>query len=214
MFGNYATHDGLVNGANGIFQGSTKVFNSQEVIWILFNNPKCGQFTRIKNIQLYEHEIHPTWRPHIQRYSNWFKFFITKTQFPIQLATTRTIHWAQGLTLDYLTFDPTNVYKHSFTYTTFSHVKIFFFYTFYNLCRWFFFNWFKCCHGDVPIANHCMMGCTCPQTTCILWFTCINIRSLLLHKNDVFSDYDFKIVHICASMKHISTQCSKSIIRH
>ncbi len=28
--GNYATHDGLVNGADGIFQGSTKVFNSQK----------------------------------------------------------------------------------------------------------------------------------------------------------------------------------------
>jgi hypothetical protein len=39
---NYATHDGLVNGANGIFQGSTKLFNSQEVIWILFTNPKNG----------------------------------------------------------------------------------------------------------------------------------------------------------------------------
>ncbi len=40
---NYVTHDGLVNGVDGIFQGSTKIFNSQEVIWILFNNPKCGQ---------------------------------------------------------------------------------------------------------------------------------------------------------------------------
>ncbi len=40
---NYVTHDGLVIGADGIFQGSIKVFNSQEVIWILFNNPKCGQ---------------------------------------------------------------------------------------------------------------------------------------------------------------------------
>jgi len=38
--GNYATHDGLVNGAYGIFQGSIKIFNSQEFIWILFNNPK------------------------------------------------------------------------------------------------------------------------------------------------------------------------------
>jgi hypothetical protein len=26
--GNHVTHDGLVNGANGIFQGSTKIFNS------------------------------------------------------------------------------------------------------------------------------------------------------------------------------------------
>jgi hypothetical protein len=40
--GNYATHDGLINGVDEIFQGSIKVFNSQEVIWILFNNPKCG----------------------------------------------------------------------------------------------------------------------------------------------------------------------------
>jgi hypothetical protein len=56
---NYATHDDLVNGVDGIFQGPTKVFNSQEVIWILFNNPKCGQLTRIKNAHLYEHEIHP-----------------------------------------------------------------------------------------------------------------------------------------------------------
>jgi hypothetical protein len=60
---NYATHDGLVNGAYGIFQGLIKVFNSQEVIWILFNNPKCGQLTRIKNAHLYEHEIHLTWTP-------------------------------------------------------------------------------------------------------------------------------------------------------
>jgi hypothetical protein len=57
--GNYATHGGFVNGADGIFQGSTKVLNSQEVIWILFINLKCGQLTKIKNAHLYEHEIHP-----------------------------------------------------------------------------------------------------------------------------------------------------------
>jgi hypothetical protein len=38
---NYATHHGIVNGANGIFQGSTKLLIGQENIWILFNNPKC-----------------------------------------------------------------------------------------------------------------------------------------------------------------------------
>jgi hypothetical protein len=47
---NYATHDGLVICANGIFQGSTKVLNSQKIIWILFNNPKCGQLIRKKCI--------------------------------------------------------------------------------------------------------------------------------------------------------------------
>jgi hypothetical protein len=38
---NYATHDGIVNCANGIFQGSTKSLNSQKILWILFLNPKC-----------------------------------------------------------------------------------------------------------------------------------------------------------------------------
>jgi hypothetical protein len=96
-------------------------------MWILFNNPKCGQFTRIKNAHLYEHEIHPTWTPiepiskDIQIGSS--SYIITKTQFSIQLAIARTIHQAQGLTLDYLTFDPTNVYKHGLTYTSFSRVK-------------------------------------------------------------------------------------------
>jgi len=60
---NYATLDGFVNDVDGIFQGSTRVLNSHEVLWILFNNPKCGQLTRIKKTHFYEHEIHPTWTP-------------------------------------------------------------------------------------------------------------------------------------------------------
>jgi hypothetical protein len=125
---NCATHDGLVNGVDGIFQGSTKVFNSQEVIWILFDNSKCGQLTKIKNAHLYEHEIHPTWTPiepiskDIQIGSNSFHI-ITRKQFPIQLASACTIHQTQRLTLDYLTFDPINVYKHGLTYTTLFCVK-------------------------------------------------------------------------------------------
>jgi hypothetical protein len=55
--GNYSTHDGLVNGANGIFQASSKLHNSQEVIWILFNNLKSGQLIRIRNAHFYEHKI-------------------------------------------------------------------------------------------------------------------------------------------------------------
>jgi hypothetical protein len=85
------------------------VFNSQEITWILFSNPKCGQFTRIKNAHLYE--IHPTWTQiepmskdiHIGSNSS---HIITRTQFSIQLASAHTIHRTQGLTLDYLTFHP------------------------------------------------------------------------------------------------------------
>ncbi len=215
----YATHDGFINGANGIFQGSTKVFNSQKVIWILYNNPKCGQFRRINNAHLYEHEIHPTWTlvepisKDIPIGSNSFHIIII-TQFPIQLVAARTIHRTLGWTLDYLSIDPTNVYKHGLTYTTSSHVKEKKnpFTTFANE---FFSNWSKCCHGDASIANHCMMGCTCPQPTYIrdshvlIYF--LNIRSLPLHKNDIFSYYNLKIVHIlCFNETHFNTLMSNN----
>ncbi len=63
---------------------------------------------------MYEHEIHPTWTPiepiskDIQICSNSFHI-ITRTQFVVQLVVTPTIHRTQGLTFDYLTFDPTKV---------------------------------------------------------------------------------------------------------
>jgi hypothetical protein len=44
-------------------------------------------------------------------------------QFPIQLTIGRTIHRTQGLTLNYLNFDPNGIYKHGLTYITFSHIK-------------------------------------------------------------------------------------------
>jgi len=87
-----------------------------------------GQLTKTKNAHLYEHEIHPTWTliepisKDIQIGSN-SSHIITIIQFLIQLVTTGTIHWTRGLTLDYLAFDPTNVYKHGLTYITFSRVK-------------------------------------------------------------------------------------------
>ncbi len=48
-------------------------------------------------------------------------FIITKVWFPIQLTIVTTIHHTQGLLLDELAFDPTNIKKHGLTYTSFSH---------------------------------------------------------------------------------------------
>ncbi len=121
------------------------------------------------------------------------------------MVATRTIHRAHGLTFDYLTFDPTNVYKHGLTYTTLSRVKK----------KDFFSNLSKCCHGDVSIVNHYMMGCILPKphTFCdshvLIYF--LNIRSLLLHKNDVFSNYNLKIAHIlCFNETHFNTLTSNN----
>ena len=46
-----------------------------------------------------------------------------RKQFPIQLACARTIHRAQGLTLDRLAFDPSNIRTHGLVYTTLSRVR-------------------------------------------------------------------------------------------
>jgi hypothetical protein len=45
--GNYATHDGLFNKVDGIFQYVTKLQNNESLIWIGFNNSKAGSATRI-----------------------------------------------------------------------------------------------------------------------------------------------------------------------
>jgi hypothetical protein len=48
---------------------------------------------------------------------------IKKIQFLIQLAIARTIHQSQGLLLDKLAFDPTNVRKHGLSYTALSYIQ-------------------------------------------------------------------------------------------
>jgi len=50
-------------------------------------------------------------------------FIITKIQFPVQLTTSRTIYRSQGLSLNELVFDPTNVKKHGLTYITLSRIQ-------------------------------------------------------------------------------------------
>jgi hypothetical protein len=49
---------------------------------------------------------------------------ITRIQFLIQLAVARTIHQSQGLLLDKLAFDPTNVRKHGQSYIALSCIRI------------------------------------------------------------------------------------------
>ncbi len=123
---NYATYDGLVNGAHGILKASTTNCN-KTIIWIIFRNSKIGTLIREKYNHYYNN-IESKWTL-IEliikdiRVDKSQSFIIIKIQFPIQLATTRTIHCCQGLSLDELVFDPTNIKKHWLTYTTLSHIQ-------------------------------------------------------------------------------------------
>jgi hypothetical protein len=60
-------------------------------------------------------------RIHIKIYPNWLKKFpyYKKNTISIQLVAEYTIHQTKGLTLDYLAFNPTSVYKHGLTYKYF-----------------------------------------------------------------------------------------------
>ncbi len=51
--GNYATFDGLVNGADNIFKNYTRTY-SKSYMWIDFQNLQIGVNIRIEYAQLYE----------------------------------------------------------------------------------------------------------------------------------------------------------------
>jgi hypothetical protein len=62
--GNYSTLDGLVNGANGMFQDYIKVFNKQ-LIWIDFENLPIGLNTRLQYTYMYDQiqNLQKSWTP-------------------------------------------------------------------------------------------------------------------------------------------------------
>ncbi len=143
---------------------------SQEVICILFNNPKCDQLTRIKNANLHEHKIHYTWTPtkpisKVIQIGSIFSFHYNKNKISNLIGCNMYCTSITRLTLNYLTFDPTNIYKHGLTYITFFMLKKGNFKHFSTFANDFFSNWSKCCHEDTLISNQGMMGCTCPQIT-------------------------------------------------
>jgi hypothetical protein len=113
--GNYATFDGLVNGANGIFKTSVSYHNKTK-IWISFPNKKIGMLFREKSIHLYTKNIQLNWTPIIKdiRIDKNQSHITTK----IQITTLKTIHQSHKLLPNKLTFDYTNVLKHKLFYTT------------------------------------------------------------------------------------------------
>jgi hypothetical protein len=54
--GNYATFEGLVNGANDIFKTST-TYCERIIIWIMFQNSKIGTLIRKQYNHYYDNNI-------------------------------------------------------------------------------------------------------------------------------------------------------------
>jgi hypothetical protein len=101
--GNNTMYDGLVN-------------CDKTNIWIMFPNSKIGTLTREHIIIITTTTLNQNghqFEPIIKdiRVDKSQSFIITSIYFPIQCATTKTIHCSQGLLVDELTFDPSNVKK-------------------------------------------------------------------------------------------------------
>ena len=126
--GNYNIEYGLVNGADGAFKSYSKDKKQFDVVWVEFVYPIVGKLQREKFHEFYDEKNSPTWTPifcviNPLSLSKERKQTNVRKQFPIQLACARTIHRAQGLTLDRLAFDPGGIRTHGLVYIALSRVK-------------------------------------------------------------------------------------------
>jgi len=100
--GNYVTFNGFVNGINGTFITSI-TYCEKTIIWIMFHNFKIGTLYIYNHY--YDNNIELKWTI-IELIIKYIKigksqsFTMTRIQFPIQLATIKTIHYSQVLSLD------------------------------------------------------------------------------------------------------------------
>ena len=125
--GNIDILDGLVNGADGVFQTADTI-TTPPIVWIQFSSKKIGQHCRNQSEHLYKESTCTKWTP-IQQITKEFQIgqshlnIVSRTQFPIQPAAARTIHRAQGTTLSNLAFDPKHIHSHGLVYNALSRIK-------------------------------------------------------------------------------------------
>jgi exonuclease III len=196
---NYDSQDGLVNGADGIVKAYTKK-DKVDVLWIKFYDPHIGHSQSNKLAHLYTMDISNEWIPILRiakplsTTKNTSHLKIRK-QFPIKLASGRTIHRSQGLTLDSVAFDPTGIRIHGLVYTALSRVR--------NIESLYLLNALKMDNFKVKqkidiemqrLRSTAKWDLACDleskkSTTSISILT-LNTRSLHAHMNDILNDYD------------------------
>ena len=109
---NINTEDGLANGLSctvKFIEHKQAQTNRPSIIWVEFDDSKIGAETRtkFKNRGFYHENINDNWTPifDIERSFTYNKKTFQRIQFPMQPAAGRSVHRAQGITLDSVVVD-------------------------------------------------------------------------------------------------------------
>ena len=109
---NINTEDGLANGASGVvkfIEYKQRETNRPSIIWVQFDDLNAGMETRVryKNRGLYHSRINDSWTPifDTERSFTYNRKTFQRIQFPLQPSAGRSVHRAQGSTLERVVVD-------------------------------------------------------------------------------------------------------------
>ena len=108
---NIDTEDGLANGASCVIKyieyKQLPATDRPSIIWVRFLDDRCGRDTRTKYKHLYHDGIEGDWTPvfSAKRTFTYSRKTYERVQFPLQPAAARSVHRAQGSTLEEVVID-------------------------------------------------------------------------------------------------------------
>lgn len=109
---NVCVEDGLTNGSTGVVKSieyKMEGTNRPSVIWVLFEDPRIGKSTRQKYLQrgFYHSHIKKEWTPVFDTERTFmYKYkMYQRIQFPLRAAAAKTVHKAQGATVEQVVVD-------------------------------------------------------------------------------------------------------------
>ncbi|KAK3097672.1 hypothetical protein FSP39_011969 [Pinctada imbricata] len=107
---NLDVNDGIANGSTCIvkyIENRIPQTSRPSVVWVLFSDVTIGSNTRQKYKHLYNVHIDPLWTPIFDVNRNFLYNYKSyqRTQFPLKPAAAKTVHKAQGCTVDEIVID-------------------------------------------------------------------------------------------------------------
>ncbi|KAK3105661.1 hypothetical protein FSP39_002926 [Pinctada imbricata] len=107
---NLDVNDGIANGSTCIIKNiENRILQTSRpsIVWVLFTDLTIGSLTRQKYKHLYHAYIDPLWTPIFDVNRNFLYNYKSyqRTQFPLKPAAAKTVHKAQGCTVDEIVID-------------------------------------------------------------------------------------------------------------